>query len=153
PAVEIEAAREAVAKLLGQLLPAWRELARPADDPRHVVGIVSTAQVGAGVAESAQHRNRAGGALEPGTEPAVLRSRFFANDVQELRRDPASGRLPPRHPLGGAGTEDVDVAEQRCPEAALVDVALQLPELLRVPPDLSDGAVGARGDFLLELEI
>ena len=120
---------------------------------RDVVGVVRAAEVRAGVAEPAEHRDRARGALEAGPEPAVLAPRLLAHDLEERRGHPAPGRLAARHPLGGARAEDVHVAEHRRPEAALVEVALELAELLRVPSHLRDRAVGAGGDLLLELQV
>src|SRR5262249_44754531 len=129
------------------------KLARPPDDPPDVVGVMGAAEIRAGVAKPPQDRDRPRGALEPGTEPAVLRARFLPHDLEERGRDPAAGRLPPGHPLRGARAEDVHVAEERRPETALVDVALELVELLRIPSDLRDHAVGARGHLLLELQV
>src|SRR6267142_290986 len=150
---EIEAAGGAVAELRGQRLPLGCQLVGSTDDPGDVGRVVSAADVGPGVAETAQDRHGSCGALEPGLPAAVAGAALGLYRGQKLGRDPAARRPARRHPLRRLGPEDVDVAEKGRAEPALVEIALELREFLRVPADLRDGDVRAGGDLLLELDV
>src|SRR5207244_4289617 len=69
--VHVEPALTAESKLLRELLPARPQFLGAADDPLDVVGVVGAADVGAGIAEAAQHRDRARRPFEPCLQPAV----------------------------------------------------------------------------------
>ena len=151
--VQVEAVGPAEPELRRELLPTRREHVAPRDEAGDQLGVLSAADVGAGVAEPPQHGDRPRRTLEPGAEAAVGGGALALDERQELGRDPAAGRLAARHLRGRPWAEQVDVADEGQPEPALVDPALELPELLGVPADLGDRVVGARPGLLLELQV
>ena len=109
--------------------------------------------VGARVAEPAQDRDGPRRSLEPGLTSAVRRPAFGTHGGEKLGRHPAARWTAGRHALRRLRPQHVDIAEQRRAEPAIVEVAAQLRELPRVPPDLRDGHVRPGRDLLLELDV
>ena len=151
--VQVEAVLLAELQLLVELFPLRRELLGAADDPRDVRRVVRAADVRAGVADPLENRDAPRRALETRLQPAIRRFGLLLQHRDELVGRPASRRIAGVHALGGAPAQDVDVAEHRRLDPALVEILLQLDELGGVPADLRDRHVGAGGDLLLELQI
>src|SRR4051812_37482291 len=114
---------------------------------------MGAADVRAGVAKPFEYRDGARGPFEASLQTAVRRLGFLADRLDERRGGPAPRRQPLRHALGRAPAEHVDVAQYRDSDAAFVEIALQLRELSRVPPDLRDCEIRTCRDFLFELQI
>ena len=89
PVVQIESRGISEVELLGQRFPPRRQLLRAPNDPRDVAGIVRAADVRAGIAEAAEHRDRAGGPLQRARSPpsfAVASWRTVSSSAGETQQ-------------------------------------------------------------------
>ena len=118
-----------------------------------MIGAMISTEISARIAEPAQDGDHAGGAFQARGEAFVGRLGLALNLLQQLRRNPAARRLAFRHLLGRFRVQHVHAAEQRGLEIALIQIALELAKFSRVVSELRNSAIGAGGNFLLELEI
>src|SRR4029453_7719005 len=98
--VEIEAVLLAVLQLLVELLPLRCELLGAANHPADVIRVVRAADVGAGVADALEDRNRSRASLETRLQSTVSCFRFLLEDGNELVGRPAPWRVAGVHALG-----------------------------------------------------
>ena len=82
------------------------------------------AEIGAGIAEAAEDCDHACGALEACGLAFVGGLRFDFYLLEQFWGNPAAWGLAFRHFFGGFGVEDVDAAQERGPQVAIIEIAL-----------------------------
>src|SRR6187455_441153 len=123
------------------------ELAGTVEDLGNLFGRGRAGDVGTGVAETLEHGERLGGALEPRLQPAIGCVGLLAQNLDER------GRYPGGHLLGGATAEDMYVPQQGDPQSAVVHVAFQFGEFPRIPPRAGDREIRPGRDLPFEPQI